>query len=176
MLDIGFAGDLEGDWEVVEGECEIEAMFCIRSDLEGHFFITLALQKTGDFVLLVVRNVFENLRCCVHVATEDEGLIFDDGKGESVRNDIDVFVGDVGLAVTWKIAKEIHGLVEMGDGISLVPHKVVEAVGAVGVDETVSNPLARANGLIDVGYDFEGCFNAIFVPKTLLECFNVVFA
>ncbi len=64
----------------------------------------------------------------------------------------------------------------MGDSIGLVAYKVVESVGAVGVDEAVADPLARADGLIDVGHDFEGGFNSIFVAETLLEGFNVVLA
>ncbi len=52
-------------------------MFRVRSDFEGHFFVALALEEAGDFVFLVVGNVFENLSCCVHVAAEDEGLVFD---------------------------------------------------------------------------------------------------
>ena len=64
----------------------------------------------------------------------------------------------------------------MGNSIGLVAHEVIEAVGAVGVDEAVTDPLACADGLIDVGDHFEGGFNAIFVAETLLEGFNVVFA
>ena len=176
VLDVGFAGDFESDGEVVEGEGEIEAVFRVGSDFKGHFFIALAFEETGNFVLLVVRNVFKDLSGRVHVAAEDQGLVFDNGKGEGVRDDVDVFVGDICLAITWKIAKEVHGLVKMGDGISLVAYKVVKAIGAVGVDEAVANPLARADGLIDVGHDFEGGFNAIFVAETLLEGFNIVLA
>ena len=61
MLDISFASDFKGDGKVVEGESEIEAMFRVRRDIEGHFFIALPLKETGDFILLVIRNVFENL-------------------------------------------------------------------------------------------------------------------
>jgi len=44
----------------------------------------------------------------------------------------------------------------------LVADKVVEAVGGVGVDEAVTDPLAGTNGLVDVGYDFESGFDAVF--------------
>lgn len=176
VLDVGFAGDFEGDGEVIEGEGEIEAVFRVGGDFKCHFFIALPFEETGNLILLVVRNVFEDLSSRVHVAAEDQGLVFDNGKGEGVGDDVDVFVGDICLAIAWKVAKEVHGLVEVGDGISLVAYQIIEAIGAVGVDEAVANPLACADGLVDVGHNFEGRFNAIFVAETLLEGFNVVLA
>ena len=64
----------------------------------------------------------------------------------------------------------------MRDGIGLVANKIIEAIGAVGIDEAVADPLACAHGFVDIGHDVEGSFDAIFVAKTLLECFNVALA
>ena len=44
-----------------------------------------------------------------------------------------------------KVAKEVHGLVEMGDCVGLVADKIVETVGAVGIDEAVADPLSCAD-------------------------------
>ena len=56
--------------------------------------------------------------------------------------------------------------VEVGDGVGLVADEVVEAVGAVGVDEAVADPLARADAVHD------GTKSANFRPLVLLleEC------
>ena len=66
-------------------------------------------------------------------------------------------------------------MVEVGDGIRLIAYKIIETVGAVGIDETVADPLTRADRLINVGHHFEGSFNAVFVAETLLKGFDVVF-
>ena len=58
----------------------------------------------------------------------------------------------------------------------MVANKIIEAIGAVGIDEAVTNPLACADGFVNVGNDFEGGFNAIFVAETLLKGFNVILA
>jgi hypothetical protein len=38
--------------------------------------------------------------------------------------------------------------VEVGDGVGLITDQIVQAVGAVGVDEAVANPATSANALI----------------------------
>lgn len=64
----------------------------------------------------------------------------------------------------------------MGHGVGLVADKIIEPVGAVGVDEAVADPLACTNRFVDVGYDFECGFDAIFVCLTGLQGFDVIFA
>ena len=145
VFDVCFAGDFEGNREIIESEGEIEAVFWVSGNFEGHFLIALSLEETGDFVFLVVCDIRQDFGGGVHVATEDQGLVFDDGEGEVVGDNIDVFVCDVGFAIAGKVAKEVHGLVEMGDCVGLVPDEVVETVGAVGVDEAVADPLACAD-------------------------------
>lgn len=155
VLDVCGAGDGEGDGEIVQGEGEVEAVFWVGGDVEGHFLVALAFEEACDFVFLVVGDGGEDVGGGVHVAAEDEGLVFDDGEGEGVGDDVDVFVGDVGFAVAREVAEEVHGLVEVGDGVGLVTDEVVEAVGRVGVDEAVSDPLACSHAFVDVGHDFE---------------------
>lgn len=46
-------------------------------------------------------------------------------------------------------------MVEVADGVGLVAHEVVEAVGAVRVDEAVAHPFSGAYALVDVGDDLE---------------------
>ena len=103
-------------------------------------------------------------------------MVFDDREGESVGDDIDVFIRDVGFAITGQVAEEVHWLIEMGDCVGLIADEVVEAVGAVGVDEAVADPLACAYGFVDVRHDFKGSFDAVFVSLTGLEGFDVVLA
>ena len=64
----------------------------------------------------------------------------------------------------------------MGDCVCLVADEVVEAVGAVCVDEAVADPLACAHGFVDVCYDFEGGFDAVFVCETGGEALFVILA
>ena len=66
-----------------------------------------------------------------------------DGEGEG--GDGDVFVADVDAAVAGEVAEDVVGLVEVRDCVGLVADEVVEAVGAVGVDEAVAYPLAGAD-------------------------------
>ena len=145
VFDVCFAGNFEGNREVVEGQGEIEAVFRVSGDLEGHFLIALPLEETGDFVFLVVCDVGQYFGGGVHVATEDEGLIFDNGEREVVGDDVDVFVCDVGFAITGEVTEEVHGLVEMRDCVGLVANEIVETVSAVGIDEAVADPLACAD-------------------------------
>ena len=63
----------------------------------------------------------------------------------------------------------------MGDGVGLVADKVVEAVGAVGVNKAVADPLAGANGLVDVSNNLEGGFDAVIFDFTGVESGNVIF-
>jgi hypothetical protein len=56
----------------------------------------------------------------VQVTAEDEGLVFDDGKGEGVRDDVYVFVGEIEPSVSGDVAEEVHALVEVCDGVGLV--------------------------------------------------------
>jgi hypothetical protein len=39
-------------------------------------------------------------------------------------------------------------LVEVGDGVDLITNNVVEAVGNVGVDEAVANPLTSSDAMV----------------------------
>ena len=64
----------------------------------------------------------------------------------------------------------------MADRVGLVSDEVVQAVGAVSVYEAVAHPLAGADGFIDVGHDFEGCFDTVVFDLAGLQCFDVVFA
>ncbi len=102
-------------------------------------------------------------------------MVFDYIEGEGVGGDVYIFVGDVGFAITGEVAEEVRRLVEVGDGVGLFAHEVVEAVGAVGVDEAIADPLARTHGFVDVGHDFEGGFDAIFVNLSGREGGEVVF-
>ena len=54
VLDVCGASDGEGDGEVVEGEGEVEAVFWVGGDVEGHFLVALAFEEACDFVFLVV--------------------------------------------------------------------------------------------------------------------------
>lgn len=103
-------------------------------------------------------------------------MVFDDREGECVGDDVDVFVGDVGFAIAGEVAEEVHRLVEVGDGIGLVADKVIKAVGAVGIDEAVANPLACSYILIDICDDFKGGFDTVLVCLTGLQSFYVGFA
>lgn len=96
-------------------------------------------------------------------------MVFYDAEGKGEGSDVDVFVGDVGAAVSREVAEEIHRLIEVGDGVGLVADEVVEPVGAVGVDETIADPLACADGFVDVGNDFEGGFYAVVFDLTCLH-------
>lgn len=51
----------------------------------------------------------------------------------------------------------------MADSVSLIADEIVETVGGVGVDEAITDPLASADRLIDVGNDFESGFYTVFV-------------
>lgn len=155
VLDVCSAGDGEGDGEVVEGEGEVKAVFGVGGDVEGHFLVALAFEEACDFVFLVVRDAGQDFCGGVHVAAEDKGLVFDDGEREGVGDDVDVLVRDVRFAVAGEVAEEVHGLVEVGDGVGLVADEVIEAVGRVGVDEAVSDPLPCSHTFVDVGHDFE---------------------
>ena len=176
VLDVSGSRNVEGDGKVVKGEGEVEAVLWVGGDLEGKFLLALAFEKAGDFVLLVVGNIDEEVGRGVHVAAQDEGLVLDDREGERVRGDGDVFVRDIHAPVAGEVTKEIHGLVEVGDGVCLISHKVVKAVRGVGVDEAVADPLACADALVDVGNDFKGGFDAVFVPLAGSQGFDVVFA
>ena len=90
-------------------------------------------------------------------------MVFYYGEGEGVGRHRDVFVGNVGFTVGREVAEQVHGFVEVGDGVGLVADEVVEPVCGVGVDEAVADPLAGADGFVDVGHDFEGGFDAVFV-------------
>ena len=105
VFDVRFAGDFERDGEVAEGESEVEAMFRVRGYFESHLLVALSLEESGDFVLLVFGDVGKEFGRGVHVAAEHEGLVFDDGEGEVVGDDVDVFVGDVGFAVAGEVAE-----------------------------------------------------------------------
>ena len=145
VFDVGFAGDFEGYREIIESEGQIEAVFWVSGDFECHFLIALSFQETGDFVFLVVCDIRQDFSGSVHIATEDEGLVFDDGERKVVGDNIDIFICDVGFAVAGEVTEEVHGLVEMGDCVGLITDEVVETVGAVGIDEAVADPLASAD-------------------------------
>ena len=51
----------------------------------------------------------------------------------------------------------------MENRVGLVAYKVIEAVGAVCVDEAVTHSLPGFDALVDVGYHFKGCFDAVLV-------------
>jgi len=176
VLDVCGAGDGEGDGEVVEGEGEVEAVFWVGGDVEGHFLVALAFKKSCNFVFLVVGDAGQDFGGGVHVAAEDEGLVFDDGEGEGVGDDVDVFVRDVGFAVSGEVAEEVHGLIEVGDGVGLVADEVVEAVGRISVDEAVSDPLPCSHTFVDVGHDFEGRFDTVVFDLASIDRRDVVFA
>ena len=82
-------------------------------------------------------------------------MVFHDGEGEGEGGDGDVFVAEVDAGVALDVAEEVHGVVEVADGVGLVADEVVEAVGAVRVDEAVSYPLSGAHALVDIGDDLE---------------------
>jgi len=176
VLDVCGAGDGEGDGEVVEGEGEVEAVFWVGGDVEGHFLVALAFEEARDFVFLVVGDAGQDFGGGVHVAAEDEGLVFDDGEGEGVGDNVDVLVRDVGFSVAGEVAEEVHGLVEMRNGVGLVADEVVEAVGRVGVDEAVSDPLPCSYTFVDVGHDFEGRFDPVVFDPASIDCRDIVFA
>lgn len=61
-------------------------------------------------------------------------------------------------------------------GVGLVANQVVNAVSAVGVDEAVADPLARAHGLVDVGDDLESGLDTIVVDLAGVGSLDVVLA
>lgn len=67
-------------------------------------------------------------------------------------------------------------LVEVGDCICLVTDQVVEAVGAVGVDEAISDPLTGANRFVNVGDYLECGFYAVLLNFASAESSGVVLA
>lgn len=54
-------------------------------------------------------------------------------------------------------------MVEVGDCVCLVADEVIEAVGAVGVDEAITDPLSSANGFVNVCNYFKGGLYAVLV-------------
>ena len=60
------------------------------------------------------------------------------------------------------------------DGVGLVSHKVVQAVGAVGVDKAVSDPLSRANSLVDISDNLKSGFNSILFDLTVLNSLEIL--
>ena len=176
VLNVCCSGNVKGDREVVEGEGEVETVFWVCGDVEGHVLVTLALEEAGDFVFLVVRDICQELGGGVHVAAEDEGLVFHYREGEGVGNDIDVFVRDIRFTIARQVAEEIHGLVEVRNGVGLIADEVVEAVGAVGVDKAVADPLAGADRFVNIGDHFESRFDAVIFDLAGVESGDVVFA
>ena len=70
VLDVGFAGDFKGDGEVIESKGEVKAVLRIGGNIERHFFVALAFEKTCDFILLISRNVLEEFGRCFHVSSK----------------------------------------------------------------------------------------------------------
>lgn len=64
----------------------------------------------------------------------------------------------------------------MGDCVCLVADKVVEAVGTVGVDEAISDPLAGANRFVDVCNYLECGFYAVLIYFASAESSGVILA
>ncbi len=151
-------------------------MFWVRGDFESQFLVALAFEEASDLVFLVIRDILQELGCGIHVSSKDEGLILDHGEGECVRDHIYVFVGHVSFAVAWEVAKQIHGLVKMADGVRLVANKIIETVCAVGIDEAVADPLSGPDGLVHICHDFEGGFNPILIDLSSLQSLDVIFA
>jgi hypothetical protein len=64
----------------------------------------------------------------------------------------------------------------VGNGVGLVADQIVQAVCGVGVDEAVTDPLARADSLVDVGNDLEGGLDPVLVDIAILDSFDVCLA
>jgi len=69
-------------------------------------------------------------------------LVFDDRQGEGEGSNVDVFIAEINSGVTLNVTKQVHRLIEVGNGVRLVAYKVVQTVRAVGVDKTISNPFS----------------------------------
>ena len=63
----------------------------------------------------------------------------------------------------------------MGDRVGLVTNEVVEAVGGVGVDKAVADPLTGTDRLVDVRDDLKCRFNAVFFDLADVQCGDVIF-
>jgi hypothetical protein len=64
----------------------------------------------------------------------------------------------------------------MGDGVGLVTDKIVQAVGGVGVDEAVANPLTSADRLVNGSNVLNGCLDTILVGLAVVEAVDVALA
>jgi hypothetical protein len=71
-------------------------------------------------------------------------LVFDDRQGEGEGSNIDVLIAEVNSGVALNITKQVHRLIEVGNGVRLVAYEVVQTVRAVGVDKAISNPFSCA--------------------------------
>jgi hypothetical protein len=145
----------------------------ISCDFKSLLLVPLSLKEAGNLIHLVLRDILEHLGSSFGLIPEDECLVLKHSEGQSEGNYIDILVGKVDPSIAGQIAKEIHGLVKVGDGIGLITHKVVETVGRVGVDKAVTNPLSGANGLVDGSNKLHCGLNTILISLTIVHTLDV---
>lgn len=69
-------------------------------------------------------------------------MVFDNGKREGERGDVDIFVSKVDSGVSLDIAKKVHRLIEVRDRVCLITDEVIESICAVGVDKAIAHPFS----------------------------------
>lgn len=58
----------------------------------------------------------------------------------------------------------------------MVAHEVVEAVGGIGVDEAVTNPLTGANSLVNSSDMVNGSLNTVLISLAIVVAVDIILA
>ncbi len=103
----------------------------------------------SDASPLVLGDLDQDLVGGIKVLPHDRGLVLEHGDEELEGDHVQLLVAQVQAAVLGYVAEQVHGAVEVGNGHDLAADVVVQAVDAVGVDETVADPQPGFDGFLD---------------------------
>ena len=140
-------------------------MLWVHGDSHGLRLEALLLQEVGHAGALLARHCGQHVVGRVKVPPHDRRLVLEHGEQDGVADNVELLVAQVEAVVLGDVAEEVHDAVQMGDGHDLTAHVVVEAVDAVCVDETVTNPAAGLDSLFDFSYHLlrQGFFSLFFI-------------
>lgn len=125
MLNIGLFCKLKRNVQSIQRKRELKFVLWIRRNVQRELLVTLAVQETSDLIEFALWNGRQQLRGSVELIPEHEGLVLEDWKREGEGGDSHILVAQVDAGVALDVAEDVHGLVEVGDGVCLVADKIV---------------------------------------------------